>query len=116
MSYRITAAALIIAAGASIASAGLDLLLSFLNRQGPAIVGQLVSTTLYVILGIWLLQASSAFRKVATTDVADQAHLLEGFTKLRNYFMMTGIVAIVLVGVVVLVFLGALMCRMSMRM
>lgn len=40
-----------------------------------------------VLLNVWLLQASLAFRKVAITDEADQAYLLSGFRRLRSYFM-----------------------------
>ena len=46
-----------------------------------------VSIGVTVLLNIWLFQASSAFRKVAVTDEGDQQYLLEGFRKLRAYFM-----------------------------
>lgn len=49
---------------------------------------------LTVIFNVWLLQASLAFRKVAVTDEADQAHLLAGFRKLRAYFMIQVILII----------------------
>jgi len=66
--------------------------------------------TIQVILGVWLLQASQAFRKVALTDEADQQHLLRGLSKLRNYFMMIGILIIIGVTVAVLFLAGALTC------
>jgi hypothetical protein len=51
-----------------------------------------------MLLHAWLLQASLSFRKGATTDEADQAHLLAGFRKLRAYFMLQ-VILIVLVSV-----------------
>jgi hypothetical protein len=47
-----------------------------------------------VLLDVWLIQASLAFRKVAVTDVADQHYLIEGFAKLRNYFLVMGVMLI----------------------
>lgn len=38
-----------------------------------------------IVLSIFLLAASRRFRLVATTDEADQAHLLAGFRSLRVY-------------------------------
>ena len=77
----------------------------------PAAVG----LTVQVLLGIWLLQASLAFRKVALTDEADQQHLLRGFSKLRNYFMMIGIMIIIGVTVGVLFLAGAMTCGSMLR-
>jgi hypothetical protein len=70
-----------------------------------AVVGLTFVAT--VLLDVWLIQASLAFRKVALTDVADQHYLLSGFSKLRNYFMALGILFI-LAGlfVAVAMFLG----------
>jgi hypothetical protein len=75
-----------------------------------AAVPGLIGLALVIILGVWLLQASLAFRKVALTDEADEAYLLEGFRKLRNYFMMTGILIIIALSGMVLLFCGALTC------
>jgi len=58
------------------------------------LIGTLVAIVVTVLLDVWLIQASVAFRKVALTDVADQHYLVEGFGKLRNYFMVLGIVMI----------------------
>lgn len=113
---RIASAAVwgIVVAVTSIASAVLSLVLSFVGRgNAAAAIGQLVSLTVSVLLAIWLYQASVAFRKVALTDVADQQYLLEGFRKLRAYFMAMGIILIVLLSLGVLVFMGALMCRLA---
>jgi hypothetical protein len=38
-----------------------------------------------------MFQAASAFKNVATTDVADQAYLVQGFSKLRNVFLLQSI-------------------------
>jgi hypothetical protein len=72
----------------------------------PAAVGLAIQ----VFLAVWLLQASLAFRKVALTDEADQHYLLRGFHKLRNYFMMIGILIIIGVSLGVLALTGALTC------
>ncbi|MFH1086079.1 MAG: hypothetical protein V1772_09990 [Chloroflexota bacterium] len=68
-----------------------------------------------VLLGVWLLQASLAFRKVALTDEVDQQHLLRGFSKLRNYFMLIGILIIIVVSLGALALTGALTCGSFMR-
>jgi hypothetical protein len=70
----------------------------------------LIVTVIWVLLSIWLLQASLAFRKVALTDEADQHHLLRGFRKLRNYFMTIGILVIIGLSFGALAFVGALTC------
>jgi hypothetical protein len=82
---------------------------------GVVIIPGLIGVVIGVILGIWLLQASMAFRKVALTDEADQHYLLVGFHKLRNYFMMMGIILIIAVAGSVLLFCGALTCGAMMR-
>jgi hypothetical protein len=75
----------------------------------------LIVTAIWVLLSIWLLQASLAFRKVALTDVADQHYLLRGFRKLRNYFMTIGILVIIGLSFGALAFLGALTCGAMVR-
>lgn len=57
--------------------------------------GDIVNLILHLALGLWSLQAARAFRNVATTDVADQAYLVEGFTKLRSIFLLQGLLIIV---------------------
>jgi Family of unknown function (DUF5362) len=74
-----------------------------------------IGLTVQVLLGIWLLQASLAFRRVALTDEADQQHLLRGFGKLRNYFMLIGILVIIGVTVGVLFLVGAMTCGSMLR-
>jgi len=46
-------------------------------------------------VGTWSLQAATAFKNVATTDVADQAYLVQGFTKLRSIFLLQGLLILV---------------------
>ncbi len=72
------------------ARAGLGLMIS-------AGLSNLVSLVLVVLLGILLMQASSAFRKVARTDVADKAYLLSGFAKLHKFFLILGISLLVMI-------------------
>ena len=57
--------------------------------------GDIFSLILHLAVGLWSLQAARAFRNVATTDVADQAYLVEGFTKLRSIFLLQGLLIIV---------------------
>jgi len=72
---------------------GLDSPLHLLGRLG----GSVASLVLTVLLGIWLIQSSAAFRKVARTDVADKAYLLLGFSKLHKFFLVTGIALIMMI-------------------
>lgn len=56
-------------------------------RASLSLLLPILATAFGVLINVWLLQASLALRKVATSDVADQAHLLSGFRRLRTYFM-----------------------------
>ena len=58
-------------------------------------LGQMVNLILHIAIATWSLQAARAFQSVATTDVADQAYLVQGFTKLRSIFLLQGILIIV---------------------
>jgi hypothetical protein len=68
-------------------------------------LGQIFVLILHLVLATWSLQAARAFRSVATTDVADQAFLVEGFTKLRSIFLLQGILIIVSLAIVAAVVL-----------
>jgi hypothetical protein len=57
--------------------------------------GLIFSAILQILMGVWSLQAAVAFRQVATTDVADQAYLLVGFSRLRSIFLLQGILILV---------------------
>ena len=67
-----------------------------------------VGVAITVLLDLWLIQASLAFRKVALTDIADQRYLLMGFAKLRNYFLVLGLLLILATTVFVGAFFLAL--------
>jgi hypothetical protein len=104
-----------IAAMASMGSAILGAIVSFTTQGAVALITQVIAVTLNVILGVWLYQASAAFRKVATTDEADEHYLLLGFSKLRAYFMMMGILIIIAVSLGALAILATLTCGSMLR-
>jgi len=58
-------------------------------------LGQIANLILHIVVGMWSLQASKAFQNVATTDVADQAYLVQGFSKLRSIFLLQGVLILV---------------------
>jgi hypothetical protein len=72
--------------------------------------GNVVNAILHAAIGVWSLQAARAFKNVATTDVADQAYLVQGFTKLRSIFLLQGV--LILVG---LAFLAAVVLFLLLR-
>ena len=114
---RIASAGLwgMIAAITSMVSAGLGAIAAVAGKGASALVTQVITVTLNLILGVWLYQASQAFRKVALTDEADEHYLLLGFSKLRAYFMMTGILIIIAISLIALVILAALTCGTMLR-
>jgi len=57
-----------------------------------------VQALVTLLINVMLLRASLAFRKVALTDEADQAFLLEGFRNLRAYFMLQVIMVLLMIG------------------
>jgi hypothetical protein len=59
------------------------------------LIVQGVGLVVTVLLGMWLIQACTAFRAVARTDVADKAYLLRGFDKLYAYFLTIGVLMII---------------------
>jgi len=114
---RIASAGLwgIIAAVASVGSTALGAVATLLHPTPGDLLRQLITLTLNVVLGLWLYQACQAFREMARTDEADEHYLLLGFSKLRAYFMMTGIILIIALSIAVLAFLGALTCGAMYR-
>jgi hypothetical protein len=58
-------------------------------------IGHVFNAILHLALGGWSLEAARAFKSVATTDVADQAFLVQGFSKLRSIFVIQGILILV---------------------
>ncbi len=57
--------------------------------------GHIIGLILHIAIATWSLQAAKAFKFVAMTDVADQAYLVEGFTKLRSLFLLQGVLVLV---------------------
>jgi hypothetical protein len=57
--------------------------------------GQIFNAVIHFLMGYWCLQAATAFKKVATTDEADQAYLVQGFSRLRSIFLLQGIMILV---------------------
>jgi hypothetical protein len=82
-------------------AAGGDILNLAMTRN----FGQIINLMLHIAVATWSLQASRAFRSVATTDVADQAYLVQGFTKLRSLFLLQGVIVLVELAFVVAVLL-----------
>ncbi len=75
---------------------------------GGAILAIGTNGLVSVLLGIFLLIGGLAFRKVVTSDEADQEYLAKGFLQLRWVFLIKSIVIIVTIAVVALAFFGFL--------
>jgi hypothetical protein len=75
----------------NVAAAVGELIALFAHRN----FGEIVNPILHLAVALWSLQAARAFHNVATTDVADQAYLVEGFTKLRSIFLLQGLLIVV---------------------
>jgi hypothetical protein len=58
-------------------------------------IAHVFAAIIRIVVGTWALQAAKAFKNVATTDVADQAYLVQGFTKLRSIFLLQGVMILV---------------------
>ena len=58
-------------------------------------IAALFAAAIHAGLGVSLYMASTAFRRVATTDEDDHGHLLNGFRHLRTYFAVQGILLII---------------------
>jgi hypothetical protein len=69
------------------------------GSDSGSVIGETVGVAITVTLAAWLFRAGALFRKVATTDEADQRYLIEGFGKLRAYFRLV----VILVGLAVIV-------------
>jgi hypothetical protein len=77
--------------------------------------GHLVNAVLHFIVGGWAFQAAKAFKNVATTDVADQAYLVEGFRKLRSIFLLHGLLILIAMAFITAVLLFLLFYALSPR-
>jgi hypothetical protein len=78
-------------------------------------VGHIFNAILHILVGVWSLQAAEAFKKVATTDVADQAYLVQGFSKIRLIFWLQGILILVALAFVAAVLLFLLIYGVTLR-
>ena len=76
----------------NVAAAVIDVINLVLPQRN---LGQIANLILHIVVGMWSLQASKAFQHVATTDVADQAYLVQGFRKLRSIFLLQGVLILV---------------------
>ena len=106
----------LIVGGTSIATGIISLLVQIpMILETEALRGFIAAPVLQaaftVLINVWLLQASLAFRKVALTNEADQAFLLEGFRRLRAYFMiqLILIIAAVALGIMAFVFTASML-------
>jgi hypothetical protein len=80
-----------IAAVISIVSAVAKVVSAFTPRLNP---GNLIDAAITFLIGLWIYQAGTAFRAVATTDTADQRHLMDGFRLLRRVFLLQSVLVI----------------------
>jgi hypothetical protein len=101
---------LLLASVVELGVAGYNFVRMGIGPHGLAnIPGKLLALVFSVLLAIFLMGSSSAFRKVARTDVADKAYLLQGFSKLHKFFIFTGIsLIIMIVGTIVMFVLSLL--------
>jgi hypothetical protein len=88
-----------VAAGISILAAIAKLVSAFTPRYQP---GHIIDAFITLLIGVWVYQAGAAFRRVATTDVADQRYLMEGFTLLRMVFLLQSLMVIVALATLVI--------------
>lgn len=77
---------------------------------GTGSLSALVGFGVQLALGVSLLVACRAFRRVARTDDDDHGHLLGGFRHLRRYFLIQAVLVILLLAV-----LGIGFFTMAMR-
>ncbi len=105
-----------IAAVSSVSASLLDLIIKIAHGHGLGlagiIAGSSVGLTITFILALYLYRASVAFRKVATTDEADEHYLLEGFEELRRHFKVMGILLIIVTSLGGVAILGSLVCNL----
>jgi hypothetical protein len=81
-----------IAAVVAIVSAILKVVSAFVPQTD---LGKLIDAGITFLIGLWVYQAATAFRRVAITDEADQHHLMTGFRLLRRVFLLQSILLII---------------------
>lgn len=100
-----------IAAVISIIGAVFKVVSAFAPRQDFT---KLIDAAITFLIGLWIYQAGMAFRKVVTSDTADQSYLMEGFTLLRRVFLLQSILVIIALSFCVIV-LGLAVLVMMMH-
>lgn len=80
-------------------AAAVGAIINLLTPQGNG--GQVFSVIVHAAIAAWSLQAAAAFKAVATSDVADQAYLMQGFTKLRSIFLLQGVMILIVLAFIV---------------
>jgi Family of unknown function (DUF5362) len=88
-----------VAAVVSIVAGIVKAVSAFVPRYQP---GHIVDAIVSLLIGVWIYQAGTAFRRVATTDVADQQFLMDGFTQLRKVFLLQSVLIIITLAFVVI--------------
>lgn len=68
--------------------------------------GKIINAVITFLIGLWIYQAGTAFRQVATTDTADQRYLMEGFRRLRSVYLLQSIMVIVVLALLVVTLLA----------
>src|SRR5262245_48657473 len=96
----------------NVAAAVLDVLNLVLPARN---VGHVADAVIHALVGAWALQAARAFKDVATTDQADQANLVLGFTKLRAIFLLQGVMILVGLAFLAAVLLAVLLYNVNVR-
>lgn len=85
-------------------AAVLELIAGIANAVGmfyPKIdLGKGVGAIISILIGVWLYLAATAFKKVATSDTADQLYLVEGFRNLRLVFLLKSVLIIITLALV----------------
>jgi hypothetical protein len=81
-----------VAAVVSIVGAVFKIVSAFTPRQD---LGKIIDGLITFLIGLWIFQAGTAFRRVVATDTADQRYLMEGFALLRRVFLLQAILVIV---------------------
>jgi hypothetical protein len=118
-------ATLMIVAGAiTIVSGVLGILGSIVNLAltpsslGPEAIGNVcgavIAMGIYGALGAWLIVGGRAFKRVVTTDEADQAHLATGLRQLRNVFLLKSILIILAICLVCVIMVVGIVAGTSM--
>lgn len=78
------------------------------------VCGAVIAMLFYAALGAWLIIGGRAFKRVVTTDEADQAHLATGLRQLRNVFLLKSILIILVIALMCVVMAVGMVAGASM--